>query len=61
MKKLGPGIYDNDGELHVEAVEVLMHAGIEPTEENQNYLAAAMRAWAEGEGVPVETKDAGGS
>lgn len=59
MRRLGPGLYDKDGELHVDVVEVLEHAGIEPSRENQEVLEAVIRAWTTEEHISVDVTDRG--
>jgi hypothetical protein len=36
MKKLGPGIYRLGATIHINAVEICKHLGLEPTEANQD-------------------------
>lgn len=57
MRKLAPGLYDNDGELHIDAVEYLLDKGIEPTPENQQALADAMHDVARDRSIPSEERD----
>jgi hypothetical protein len=43
MNKLGPGIYDDEGELHVDLIELCSSWGWEPTEFNQRRAQAVVR------------------
>lgn len=49
MQKLMPGVYvDADGTMHIDAVEMCVANGYEPTPENQAALEAAARDVADG-------------
>lgn len=50
--RIGPGIYDShDGEMHIDAAEMLEANGYEPTPENQARLEAEFDGVADAAGV----------
>ena len=49
--RIGAGIYSRDGEMYVDAAEMLAARGFEPTPENQQQLERIARQVAEEEGV----------
>lgn len=54
--ELAPGVYsDNDGTMHLDAREMCLAVGVEPTDDNQERIAAAAREVIEGRrGIPVK-------
>ena len=45
--RIAPGVYSHDGELHLDAAELLEAHGYEPTPENQARLEAELDAIAD--------------
>lgn len=56
-RELQPGVYSLDGEMHVDAEELLVAKGIEPTPENQAMLERAALRVAGAHGIPAEGCD----
>lgn len=55
MTKFGPGMYEHEGELHIDLPEMLIHFGYTDTENNRNMMiAAATEAVAEMTGKPID-------
>jgi hypothetical protein len=48
---IAPGIYAHDGEMHLDAAELLEANGYEPTPENQARLEAELDAIADAYGI----------
>lgn len=55
--RLQPGVYSYQGELHIDAEEMLAHRGLEPTDENLATLARAAAEMAAEHGIPTEIRD----
>lgn len=55
-KRLGPGVYALGREMHIDAEELCIHAGVPVTNANLEMLVrVAAKLWAE-EGVPLEVR-----
>lgn len=54
MKRVAPGVYDNNGTMHLVIDELLDDAGFEPTPENINAVECAAREYFDEQGIPVE-------
>jgi hypothetical protein len=57
-RKLAPGVYDHDGELHVDFEEFIRAAGGNPASPADRETAErAIRRVAARQGIPVEERD----
>lgn len=54
---MSPGVYQYQGQLHIDTVEVCDHIGVPPTEENQAKVVEQTQTTAAQFGVPYATED----
>lgn len=59
MRKLGPGVYSKEGQIHISEAEICEHFGVPYTANNARTLEAAIKDVLKAQGVDVPIQAVG--